>query len=245
MPRDGELTYYQAIGDEGRRYALEKPFSENTRGLQLMQVGAIIDLLPPPPARVLECGCGTGWLAQLLQKCGYQVVGADVSPFAIELARANRVFHEMEPPQFVVADSEKLPFIGEFDAVVFFDSLHHSVDEQATVSAAYRALKPGGVLIASETGPGHHEKSLEVESQFDVTEKDMPPRRIIRLGRAAKFKRWRVYPRTDEVGKYLFGRHVTGGWLKRQLLVPPLNWFVALAMCTFLRGSYGITVMWK
>lgn len=245
MPRDGELTYYQAIGDEGRQHALMKPFSEKTRGLQLMQVGAVIDLLPPPPARVLECGCGTGWLAQLIQKCGYAVVGADVSPYAIELARGNRVFHDMPPPEFVVADSEKLPYENEFDAVVFFDSLHHSIDEQASISGAYRALKSGGVLVASETGPGHHENSLEVESKFDVTEKDMPPRRIIKLGRAAGFKRWRVYPRIDEVGKYLFGRHAAGGWLRRMVASPPLNWFAALAMCTFLRGSYGITVMWK
>src|SRR5262245_52279864 len=199
MPRDGELTYYEAIGELGRQHAIEKPYSDPSRGLHLMQVGAVIDLLPLPPARVLDCGCGPGWLSQLLRKCGYQVVGADVSPYAIDLCRSTTVFHGMEPPEFVVADSEALPFENEFDAVVFFDSLHHSIDEQAAVSSAYRALKPGGVMIASETGPGHHEKSREVEERYGVTEKDMPPRRIVRLGRAAGFRRWRVYPRPDEI----------------------------------------------
>src|SRR5947208_2228216 len=142
MPRDGELTYYQAIGEVGRRHALAKPFSDDARGLMLMQVGAVLDLLPAPPARVLECGCGTGWLSNILQRCGYQVVGTDVSPYAIELCRSTPVPDGFPQPEFLVADSEKLPFDGEFDAVVFFDSLHHSVDEQAAVSAAYRALKP-------------------------------------------------------------------------------------------------------
>jgi SAM-dependent methyltransferase len=245
MPRDGELTYYDAIGEAGRRHAMAKPFSDESRGLMLMQVGAVLDLLPPPPARVLECGCGTGWLSTILQRCGYSVVGADVSPYAIELCQHSAVGSDGPPPEFVVADSEQLPFEEEFDAVVFFDSLHHSVDEQAAVCSAYRALKPGGVMIASETGPGHHEKSRAVEEQFGVTEKDMPPWRIVRLGRKAGFRRRRVYPRADEIGRYLFGRHVTGGWLKRVFAVPPFNWLVALALCSVLRRSYGIAVMWK
>jgi SAM-dependent methyltransferase len=245
MPRDGELTYYHVIGEAGRRHAMAKPFSDDTRGLMLMQVGAVLDLLPLPPARVLECGCGTGWLSGILQRCGYRVVGADVSPYAIELCRAAPVFDDLPRPEFVVADSEQLPFDGEFDAVVFFDSLHHSVDEQAAVSAAYRALKPDGVMIASETGPGHHDKSLEVEAHFGVTEKDMPPWRIVRLGRRAGFRRRRVYPRADEIGKYLFGRHAAGNWLTRLRAVPPFNWLVTLALCSVLRRSYGIAVMWK
>src|SRR3954447_25572630 len=106
MPREGELTYYQAIGAAGRAHALNKPFSDDQAGLMLMQVGAVLELLPPPPARVLECGCGTGWLSQILQKCGYEVTGADVSPLAIDLARGRPLFRGVEPPQFLVADAE-------------------------------------------------------------------------------------------------------------------------------------------
>src|SRR5947209_446007 len=151
MPRAGELTYYEAIGEHGRRHALDKPFSNVDRGRTFMQVGAILELLPPPPARILEGGCGTGWLAKILQHCGYEVVGIDVSPLAIELARLNPTFREAAVPDFEVGDCEHLRYEEEFDVVLFFDALHHSVDEQAALHCAYRALKPGGIFVASET----------------------------------------------------------------------------------------------
>ena len=176
----------------------------------------------------------------------------DVSEYAIDLCRANAIFEGpfagMQPPTFLVADTEQRTFRDEFDVVLFFDSLHHSVDERAAVSAAYRALKPGGMMIASETAPGHHEKSQEVERQYDVTEKDMPPKRIIALGRTAGFRRYRVYPRADELGRYLFSTAAGPApnvALARVLTRPPFNWLVSLAFCTVLKSRFGITVMWK
>jgi SAM-dependent methyltransferase len=246
MPRAGELTYYEAIGAANRTHALNKPFSDEQAGPMLMQVGAILALLPPPPARVLECGCGTGWLSQLLQKSGYRVTGTDVSPNAIDLARNSPMFHGVEPPQFVVADAEQLPFDSLFDAVVFFDALHHAVDEQAAINAAHRALKPGGVCIASETGPGHAENSREVVERFDVTEKDMPPRRILQLGRAAGFSKMQVVPRADEIGRRLFSRRAPAQGFVRQLLrVWPLNYIELAVLLLFRKRSYGITLLWK
>jgi SAM-dependent methyltransferase len=245
MPRDGELTYYEAIGEAGRRHALDKPFSNLDRGAQFMQIGAILQLLPPPPARVLECGCGTGWLSWLLQKCGYRVVGVDVSPLAIDLSRTNELYHLAEGPTFLVADAERLPFEAEFDVVLFFDSLHHSVDEQAAVAAAYRALKPGGTMVASETGPEHEEGAREISERFDVTEKSMPPRKILRLGEAAGFRQRTVYPRADDLGKCLFAGHAPRRWWTALLPGAVLAVLKSLALMTVQKDSYGIVVMRK
>jgi SAM-dependent methyltransferase len=246
MPRAGELTYYEAIGEAGRRHALDKPYSDETRGLMLMQIGAILQLLPPPPARILECGCGTGWLSIMLKKYGYDVVGVDVSPGAIELCHSNTVFEGLEPPEFLVADVESLTFRDEFDAVVFFDALHHSIDEQAAICSAYRALKIGGVCVASETGPAHEKNSRHVVARYDVTEKSMPPRKILRLGRAAGFSRMKVHPRADTLGKCLFGggRQWTGR-LATLAALGPLRYLVALALMTALKGRNGIAVLYK
>ena len=106
MPKAGELTYYERIGEAGRRHAVLKPFSDDECGLYLMRAGALLSLLPPPPARVLDCGCGTGWLSYFLAQRGYQVVATDISPDAIALAKANPVFADGPVPEFVVADSE-------------------------------------------------------------------------------------------------------------------------------------------
>src|SRR5947208_15454467 len=159
MPRPGELTYYARIGEEGRRHAISKPFSDAECGLYLMRVGALFSLLPPPPARVLECGCGTGWLAYFLAQRGYDVVGADVSSDAIDLAKAHPIFEHGRLPDFIVADSESMEFNDEFDAVVFFDSLHHSIDELSALRSACRALRRGGVCVVLEPGRGHAKNS--------------------------------------------------------------------------------------
>jgi SAM-dependent methyltransferase len=212
----------------------------------LMQVGAIAALLPPPPGRILECGCGPGWLCHLLQKRGYDVTGVDVSPHAIQLADEHPLFTNIDPPTFQVAEVESLPFVEEFDAVLFFDALHHAEDEQAAVRSAYRALKAGGVCIASETGPRHAEKSRAVAERFDVTEKDMTPALIRRLGRRAGFSRVRFYPRADEMGKYLYpAPDERKGWRRWLIRARPFNYLVVLAMMLFLKRSYGITVMYK
>src|SRR5262245_5592710 len=152
MPRRGELTYYERIGEAGRAHAVGKPFSDDECGLYLMRAGALLSLLPPPPARLLDCGCGTGWLSYFLTRRGYEVVGTDVSTDAIRLAKTNPLFRNGPTPTFSVADSESLTFSSEFDAVVFFDSLHHATDESAALAGAFRALRPGGVCIARAPG---------------------------------------------------------------------------------------------
>jgi SAM-dependent methyltransferase len=244
MPRAGELTYYEQIGEERRQHALGKPFTDVECGLYLMRVGALFKLLPPPPARVLECGCGTGWLAQFLAQSGYQVVATDVAPAAIRLARENRIFNRGGVPEYCVADSESLGYESAFDAVVFFDSLHHSIDELAAIRSAYRALRPGGVCIALEPGLAHHCRSLQAEAEFDVTEKDMPPLYIRRLGRKAGFKQCRIYPHPQRLGRTLYAHRSIAGW-RTLILQFRLLRYLALFIFMALRRDNGIVVLKK
>ncbi|WP_230209192.1 bifunctional 2-polyprenyl-6-hydroxyphenol methylase/3-demethylubiquinol 3-O-methyltransferase UbiG [Nostocoides sp. HKS02] len=46
----------------------------------------LLGVLPQPPARIADLGCGTGTLSVLLAEAGYQVDGLDFSPRMIELA---------------------------------------------------------------------------------------------------------------------------------------------------------------
>jgi SAM-dependent methyltransferase len=238
MPRPGELTYYDRIGEEGRRHSAGKPFSDDECGLYLLRAGALFSLLPPPPARVLDCGCGAGWLSYFLAQRGYQVVGTDVSADAIAIARAHPTFHDGPAPSFAVADTEALTYDAEFDAVVFFDSLHHAIDEAAAMRSAWRALKRGGVCIALEPGRGHARKSRAVDAAYDVTDKDMPPSRICRLGREAGFTRSRVAPAPQHLGKALYARPGSTRFrLLRHLMVE--------AILFWQRWRCGIAILWK
>ncbi len=54
-------------------------------------------LAPAAPRRVLDLGCGNGFLASKLQQCGYAVVGVDPSPSGIAASRQRcpgLVFHQ-------------------------------------------------------------------------------------------------------------------------------------------------------
>jgi SAM-dependent methyltransferase len=203
-PPSGELDYYRAIGEIGRAHALNKPYSDPDLATQLMQLGAVLRFFPAPPADILECGCGPGWLSKLFAKAGYRATGVDVAPEAIELARSADLFTDATPPRFEVAAAESLPFRSEFDVVVYFDALHHVDDEAAAIASAFRALRPGGALITSEPGRGHHDASRDAVERYGVTEKDMPAHRIAQLAQAAGFADVAIHPRADELGQLLY-----------------------------------------
>ncbi len=230
MAKSGEIAYLKNLGEAGVRHAANKPFSDPGCARYLAEMGAILALLPKPPARLLDLGCGTGWTSVFFARAGYEVVGLDLAPDMIELAEANRDRAGLGRLDFVVCDYEAMTFAEEFDAAVFYDALHHAVDEASALAGAYRALKPGGVCVTSEPGEGHHRSPGAVAAvrRFGVTEKEMPPRRVIALGRAAGFRRGRVYPHAFDLHHTLYRRDPDAAappgrwprWLKRLLYWP-------------------------
>ena len=77
--------YSDVLGLEHLHYGIWKHDEEltlsNLKVAQERYQRAIIDLLPPPPARILDVGCGTGELSKALQAIGYEVEG--LSPMLI------------------------------------------------------------------------------------------------------------------------------------------------------------------
>ena len=64
--------------------------------------------------------------------------------------------------------------------------------------------------------------------------------------RLAGFRRRRVYPRPDEIGKYYFPKRLPGEKrLVRWLKCWPFNLLVGLLLATVLKRNYGIVVMYK
>jgi ubiquinone/menaquinone biosynthesis C-methylase UbiE len=194
--KQGEIDYLKNIGDDDARLAYDKPFSGEMCSKNLVDLGLIMALLPKPPARLLDLGCGTGWTSAFFARRGYRVIGQDIAPDMIEFAERNRTRYEAQNLDFVLSDYESLNFDEPFDCAVFYDSLHHAVDEKAALQSVYRALKPGGVLITHEPGTGHSQSADAKRAMelYGVTEKDMPPAHIRDVCRDIGFSSFEFLP---------------------------------------------------
>ena len=104
-----------------------------------------------PGERVLEAGCGPGFLAKLLKDKGAHVVGADVSPVGVE----RTVRRGIEAHHFDL-DTTKLPFADQsFETVVCNSNLEHLFYLDRNVAECLRVLRRGGTFVWMEPNSGH------------------------------------------------------------------------------------------
>lgn len=97
------------------------------------------------PKRILDFGCGAGWLSTILSSEGYQVVGIDVSSSLIKSATTSSAIS-----QFIVGDCMNLPFKdNSFDFVIGIAILHHLNSARAIVECQ-RVAKKGATLLFME-----------------------------------------------------------------------------------------------
>lgn len=118
----------------------------------------LLPLLPTPPSRVVDLGCGTGSLAVLLAEHGYQVSALDLSGSMVRLAeaKANAAGVSIE---FVQGDAAQPAFEPEtFDVVLARHVLWVFENPDDVLGRWLRLLRPGGRLILIEgrwsTGAG-------------------------------------------------------------------------------------------
>src|SRR5688572_16337634 len=109
----------------------------------------LIELLQLQPGqRVLDLGCGDGFLTRKLVERGFRVLGVDASPQQVEAARALGLSAQ-------VKDGEALDFEAEFDAVFSNATLHWLKRTERMAQGVARALVPGGQFVAECGGAGN------------------------------------------------------------------------------------------
>lgn len=126
---------------------------------------------------VLEYGCGTGSLAfELSENESRKVTGIDISPVAIDMARAEAV--KLGSPanlEFALMDAEDLQFQDNtFDLICGSGILHH-LDIDKGLSSIYRVLKPNGKAVFLE--PLGHNFLINLYRYFtpDIRSEDEHP----------------------------------------------------------------------
>lgn len=161
-----------------------KPFDPNpgnpyflTAFCNLTNVLGVMRL--PQGATVLEVGSGPGWLTEILLALGYKVVALDpaaamhaVSRRRLELAVKHWRLPQPPAVQHLPEPLEECSLPEEsVDAVLFYESLHHIVDERAGLGQAFRVLRPGGVLaVAGEWAWVPGEPTLEANLEAEMAE---------------------------------------------------------------------------
>ncbi|HXZ99996.1 MAG TPA: methyltransferase domain-containing protein [Candidatus Binatia bacterium] len=108
-------------------------------------------LLPPPPARILDAGCGPGLYAIRLARLGYTVDGVDVGPAVIAHARREARREGLRHlARFWVQDIRDLPRSDGYDAILLIYYVLENLPVRSQVAGLRRlagSLRPGGRMI--------------------------------------------------------------------------------------------------
>lgn len=150
--------YAKHYGDELR----EKPFDR----LLLERFAQDV----PSGKRICDLGCGSGHVTGYLKNLGFDVIGIDISPGMIEVAK--RTYHSIE---FRVGDmlASDMPDESLGEIVALYSIIHVERDQlRPTLGEMLRVLVPGGsVLVSFHKGEGalHEEESLGKPIPFDCT----------------------------------------------------------------------------
>lgn len=185
MPHDRDVAAFDARApryEHGRLGQLHRQIADRTVDLALGSCAG--------ERRVLDVGCGTGYLLRSLAARSPEVerfVGVDPAPGMAGVASRGTVDTRVG---YVMAVAERLPFgDGAFDLVVSTTSFDHWSDQRAGLAECARVLAPGGRLVLVD------QCSLWLVPTLvgDRRDKARTRRRCTRLLEAAGFSgiRWR------------------------------------------------------
>jgi 2-polyprenyl-6-hydroxyphenyl methylase/3-demethylubiquinone-9 3-methyltransferase len=101
--------------------------------------------LGPGPRRVLDLGCGGGFLSNHLATRGHAVTGLDNTPENLRVARAH---DRTGAVAYTLGDACALPFAdATFDVVCAMDLIEHVEEPERLIGEVGRVLAPGGLFF--------------------------------------------------------------------------------------------------
>lgn len=137
----------------------------------------LVELLAPKPGeRILDLGCGTGYLTNMIAEAGAEVTGIDNSPEMISKAMG-----EYPNLDFRVLSATDFDFENLCDAIFSNAVLHWVLDKESAINCISKSLKSGGRFVA-EFGGKNNVKNI-VDALRDVLIKNNYPEK-------AKLENW-------------------------------------------------------
>jgi len=141
-----EETSYFPKDNFNELYQLEKGhfWFESRNKIIIHFMNKFLSSLKNP--KVLEVGCGTGFVLEGLAKSNsnYDLSGTELYLEGLRFA------HLRSPHlEFFQSDARNLPFKEKYDAICAFDVVEHIEEDIDTLKSIYNSLKPGGYLFLS------------------------------------------------------------------------------------------------
>jgi len=109
---------------------------------------SLLQFIPPDSKRILEIGCADGALGEyiLKNKICEEFIG-------LELLKDKATIAATKISRVIVGDAEEIDLashdLGEFDCIIYADSLEHMKNPKAILSHHLKSLKQNGCIIAS------------------------------------------------------------------------------------------------
>lgn len=137
---------------------------ENKQKVRKILEGLINKESQKQPYRLLDLGCGTGFIIHLSHDLVDEVYGVDITDEMMRLI-------DLSPGNIQVQNStaEETPFEDEFfNMVTAYSFLDHLTSYEEVIAEAYRVLKPGGIFYSDLNPNRHFAKSMEALESYNL-----------------------------------------------------------------------------
>lgn len=150
-----QIAFYDHWNESCRAGQLSDISEEiRERGLRVLEHVRALGLEQP---KILEVGCGTGWLTELLSDIG-DVTAIDLSPRAIEIAKARGINAELIAGDFFQQD-----FPAQYyDIGVCIETLFYVSDQRGFLEKFASLMKPGSMVGFSTINKFVYERSSDI-----------------------------------------------------------------------------------
>lgn len=106
-----------------------------------------------PGGRLLELGCGVGYVCAVATACGFDVVATDYYAEALEFTEVNLARNALPPATTRLVDWRSFPAdLGTFELVVAADVLYEKAYPALVAAAIERTLKQDGLALVADPG---------------------------------------------------------------------------------------------
>jgi len=130
--------------------------------------------------KLLDIGAGGAWTTEWFIKCGLNAYAVDISSHWSFASESRDVIIP-----YIICDAECLSEKfeeGSIDFIVFYNSLHHMLNQQKIIEECFIVLKEGGKVIFLEPGYNHSKKqnTKEAMERFGTIERGIDPFKLKR-----------------------------------------------------------------